>query len=249
MECDHRLLPILKRTFPNLTLARRNTNDLAEARQPGCLKTSTSDLVGRVVCVRDDFCNPPGWLLPDTTKTSAFRAAYRHKWPGKLLAGISWRSFRPDWGPTHKSLGLCNLAPLLGLPDITWINLQYGDVHDEIAALGDSGVRQPYQDPTIDQMTDLDAFAAQVAALDLVITTSNTTAHMAGALGKPTVLMLQSTRGVFSYWCYEGDTTPWYPTVRIVRGDTALPLPDYLKKVASAVTSLITSDPTHRAGT
>jgi ADP-heptose:LPS heptosyltransferase len=42
-----------------------------------------------------------------------------------------------------------------------------------------------FHDTDIDALISLDAFATQVAALDLVISVDNTTVHMAGALGKP----------------------------------------------------------------
>src|SRR3546814_16287090 len=66
-------------------------------------------------------------------------------------------------------------------------------------------------------MQDLDGFAAQVAAMDMVITTSNTTAHMAGALGRPTWVMLHQGISPHWYWGRDGETTPWYPSLRLLR--------------------------------
>jgi len=51
---------------------------------------------------------------------------------------------------------------------------------------GISGIRL-YTDDAVDALKDLDAFAAQVAAMDLVISTSNSTVHFAGAFGCPGV--------------------------------------------------------------
>ena len=72
-----------------------------------------------------------------------------------------------------------------------------------------------YQDEEIDSLRNLDDFAAQVSALDLVISTSNTTVHVAGALGKPVWTLL-------SYipdwrWMLEREDTPWYPSMRLFR--------------------------------
>jgi hypothetical protein len=60
--------------------------------------------------------------------------------------------------------------------------------------------------------------AAMIAALDLVITTDTSIAHLAGALGRPTWIAL---RHVPDWrWGPIGDRTPWYPTARLVRQST-----------------------------
>lgn len=237
IESDPRLIPLFRRSFPQLQFVPRFTTDLANAATAGCRKTSASEL-GYLLCCSDTFENPPGWLKADPVRVAAMRAAYRRQQPGTLLVGISWRSFRPNWGALHKTMQLTDLAPLLALPGITVTSLQYGDIADDLAAVGRANLPVPFRDTQLDPVNDVDGFAAQVAAMDLVITTSNTTAHMAGALGKPTVLMLPTPRGVFPYWCYEGDHTPWYPTIRIVRGNAATPLPAFVEQVVRAVTAV-----------
>jgi ADP-heptose:LPS heptosyltransferase len=72
-------------------------------------------------------------------------------------------------------------------------------------------------DAGIDQLKDLDSFAAQVAAMDIVVSTSNTTAHMAAALGKPTLILLHHGISPHWYWTRNGEATPWYPTARLLR--------------------------------
>jgi len=68
-------------------------------------------------------------------------------------------------------------------------------------------------------MADLDAFAAQVAAMDLIISVSNTTVHMSGALGVPAWVMLNTVP--LPCWLLEGDDNPWYPSVRLFRQSQA----------------------------
>ena len=58
-------------------------------------------------------------------------------------------------------------------------------------------------------MLDLDGFAAQVAGVRGVLTISNTTAHLAGALCVPCVVILDN--GSITNWPDHGDTTPLYP--------------------------------------
>jgi hypothetical protein len=61
--------------------------------------------------------------------------------------------------------------------------------------------------------TDIMATAALVRAVDLVITVDTMIAHLAGALGKPTWLLLKSEPDW--RWPVKGRSTPWYPTMRI----------------------------------
>lgn len=62
---------------------------------------------------------------------------------------------------------------------------------------------------------DIGATAALVAGVDLVITVDTMVAHLAGALGAPTWLLLRHTPDW--RWPSDGDTTIWYPGMRLYR--------------------------------
>lgn len=64
-------------------------------------------------------------------------------------------------------------------------------------------------------MVDMDLFAAQIAAMDLVITIDNSTAHLAGALGVPVWLMLPFAADW--RWMTRREDSPWYPSMRLFR--------------------------------
>jgi hypothetical protein len=63
----------------------------------------------------------------------------------------------------------------------------------------------------------MDRFAAQIAALDIVVTISNTGAHLAGALGVPAIVMLDG--GFRLSWPVFGETVAAYPSVRLIQKD------------------------------
>jgi len=56
-----------------------------------------------------------------------------------------------------------------------------------------------------------------MTACDRIITVSNTTAHLAGALGCDTWVLVPGGGGKLWYWGHQGEATPWYPTVRLMR--------------------------------
>jgi ADP-heptose:LPS heptosyltransferase len=69
----------------------------------------------------------------------------------------------------------------------------------------------------LDLFSDLEGVLGAIAACDLVVTTSNVTAHFAGALGKETLLVYPGAESPFYYWVPgEDGRCLWYPSVRIV---------------------------------
>ncbi len=73
-------------------------------------------------------------------------------------------------------------------------------------------------DRSVDQFVSIDRFAAQIAAMDLVITIDNSTAHLAGALGIPTWVLLPFAPDW--RWQLDRDDSPWYPAMRLFRQAT-----------------------------
>src|SRR3546814_6413222 len=74
--------------------------------------------------------------------------------------------------------------------------------------------------PEIDARNDLDGLAAQITALDLTVTVSNVKAHLAGALGRPVWVLEPAGKSRFFYLMAQGESTPWYPSMRIFRPAT-----------------------------
>ena len=125
--------------------------------------------------------------------------------------------------------------PLLRQPGHVWVNLQYGDVGTEIAQLAERHGIAVHRDPEIDPTQNLDGLAAQIAALDAVVSSSNSTVHLAGALGRPCHVLLPAGRGRMWYWPREGETSPWYASIRLLRQQTA---GDWSAVVTRAIESL-----------
>jgi ADP-heptose:LPS heptosyltransferase len=70
--------------------------------------------------------------------------------------------------------------------------------------------------PEPDLQADLDGVAALLAACDLIITTSNVTAHLTGALGRPGWVLLPQRIGRLWYWFHERADSPWYPSLALM---------------------------------
>ena len=155
----------------------------------------------------------PAYLKPDPGMVQRFRKAWAEQgW--KLNVGISWRS-RSAASGSARTLSTDALAALVQNPAITFHSLQYGVDATEIAALSSSVGRPIYMDSGGDPLANLDRQAAQIAALDLVVSIDNATVHLAGAVGTTCWVMLPG--GADWRWGPQGETTPLYESLRLFR--------------------------------
>jgi len=139
---------------------------------------------------------------------------------GNLICGLSWVSKNEKVGE-KKSLSLNDLTPVLSDPGVQFVNLQYGDTSEEQAWLQKTAGVSLTNVDSVDNFKDLDGLAALIDVCDVVITVSNTTAHLAGALGKPVFVMLPYSSGLFWYWHQNRSDSPWYPTAKLFRQKTS----------------------------
>ena len=131
-----------------------------------------------------------------------------------LRVGLAWAGNPRYKADRLRSMELKTLLPLLRAPGMTWISLQKGAAAEQLSGLpGDVFV---WDGSSRDR--DLAETAALMATLDLVITTDTCIAHLAGAMGKPVWILLPHL-GDWR-WMQRIETTPWYPTTRLLRQRT-----------------------------
>ena len=96
------------------------------------------------------------------------------------------------------------LAPLFARDDVAWYSLQREDGEDQIP-----GVPAARDLHLLDERNDFDGKAALITALDLVVSVCTSSAHLAGALGRP--LWVELTHVPELAMGLEGTTSAWYP--------------------------------------
>ncbi len=224
VECEPRLLSLMARSLPGIQVLARRLGPVVASEYPSDIvaQSSAGDLMRYLRPDPASFAGRGGpYLQVDTKRREAARRRYGKD---RLRVGIAWYTASMNAG-TSRAIPLPLLQPLLRMPGVRFVNLQYGDHKAEIAALAAGGI-ELFQDPTFDQMTDLEGFAAQVAALDLVITIDNSTAHMAGALGVPCWVLLP--KPAEWRWLLDRSDCLWWPSLTLFRqarpGDWSVPL-------------------------
>ncbi len=168
------------------------------------------------------------YLTPDPAAVAAW-ASQIDDLPRPRI-GVCWRGnprFRMD---RQRSPGHAAMTPLLQSAAPHFLSLVL-DRRDEEAL--PEGMADPM--PLVSDMSDT---AALISTLDLVITSDTAIAHLSGALGRPTWVMLHEP----SDWRWLRDRTdsPWYPSVRLFRQ----PIPgDWKTVVANLISTLDATTP------
>jgi hypothetical protein len=227
VSADQRLHPILARSYPQHTFVHRDA--LRHYAHDGARKVEAMTLAGLL----NARGNAQPWLKHDTAKTESMRQALRQAAQGRTIVGLSWWSARKGLS-ADKSIPAADLMPLLSDPRLFVVNLQYGDINDDAAVWTAAG-HSINEIAGIDVTNDLDSLASLIMACDCVVSCSNTTAHIAGALGARTFTLVNGRRFVLWFWGREGDRTPWYPTMRILRGPPRVAWVDLVNQVRGMV--------------
>ena len=118
------------------------------------------------------------------------------------------------------------------MSDVTWVNLQVRTPKDAPPPVPEN---VDWIDWTM-ELADFADTAALVANLDLVISIDSASAHLAGALGRPTWLL---NRFESEWrWLLNREDSPWYPTMRIFNQPSFGDWGSVLQSIAEALRTL-----------
>ncbi|MBX3454122.1 tetratricopeptide repeat protein [Ferrovibrio sp.] len=212
--CSARLEPLFRRAFKGADIhAVRADTDL---RVFGAThQISICDLASRLRRMQAAPAQDVPYLRADPLRSQIFAQRYRSLQAERVI-GLSWRSGNPALGDS-KSLRLVDLLPILRLPGVAFVSLQYGDCADEIAALHAQHGIALHVDADVDPLSDIDGQAAQISALDAVVSISTAVVHLACALAVPSRVLLPFEHGLLWYWGESGDASIWRPGAKLYR--------------------------------
>ena len=207
---DPRLQDLCKSAMPDIHFVK----DLEELQDveceyhlplgsvPGLIRNDISDFDRTV----------KGYLKADPQRVELIRNEL--KLEDKMVIGISWKSFN-SLNKAKKSVQLKDMERIFSGLDVILVNLQYGDVEDEIREFKEATGIEVVQCASVDNREDLEGLAALIEVCDLVVSTSSVTIHMAGALAKETWVLLHYVSIYF--WLLDRPDSIWYPSVSLYR--------------------------------
>jgi tetratricopeptide (TPR) repeat protein len=238
LSADKRLHPIYRRSFPKVELLDReilmnsSVDSGFDAQAPiGDLGFLLNINASTIQATRSPYLQSNPLKREGYRKTiSSFRSG--------LVCGIAWKSSNKNFG-TAKSICLDSFAPLLGLNGINFVNLQYGDVEEDIQHVKSTLSVDIHQVPGLDVFNDVESLLALIDTCDVIITTSNVTAHLAGSIGKRAAVLIPHSTGKIWYWHDNDEHSFWYPSLKMFYQDNALTWDQTIEDCSDWVKSLL----------
>lgn len=219
---EPRLVDLFSRSFPSARVFAHATHivggrtvrhvpDIQDELGQFDLWTPMGSLLREYRRVVDDFPCGDGYIVPAPDRVAHWKKVLDEQAPAGLKVGLLWKSLVTANARERFFSPFDGWKPILQVEGACFINLQYGDCTEELAAAErDMGVRI-WTPPGIDLKQDLDEIAALCAALDLVIGFANATLNIAAAGGAPTWLVVSP-----GAWPVLGqDRYLWYPSARL----------------------------------
>ncbi len=214
--CDQRLVGIFARSFPGSQFVGR------QSLRRGFLNTIGIDYwihgmsLGKYLRNGPEkFLRPKGYLSTDPELSNRYRRLYAQLAGDNLKVGICFLSEKSHFSrkktpPFEYWLELCSL------PGLFLVNLQHGERWRALEEQFQAKSLALYRSPDIDPKNDLDALAAQIENLDVVVSVSNTTAHLASAIGCRTFVLVPWRIGLL--WTLpHARTSLWYARTTFFR--------------------------------
>jgi tetratricopeptide (TPR) repeat protein len=203
-EVAPQLLGLLAQSFPGVTFVPRGTPPAATYHLPLMSLPLRFDTRLETIPAAVPYLTPaPECVVRWQQRLDALAPR------DSLRVGLAWGGNTSHRADRLRSIGIAGLAPLRGIPGVRYFGLQFGERAPESAAWGDDLVNLG------DELGDFANTAGALAALDLIITVDTATAHLAGAIGQETWVLLM--RVPDWRWLLERGDSPWYPTARLFR--------------------------------
>ena len=207
---DRRLKNIYEESFPEITFYVEQKNLL---KADFDYHLPIGNLI-EVLHHREDFLsykNTP-YLLSNKHKVNSFREELPKE---KKIIGIAWKTLNKAGTLDSKSIDISIFGKLLKDKNCVIVPLQYGDVQSELGILRDRYGLEIFEFPKVNRWSDIDGLAALIDSCHLVISSSNSIVHLAGALKKPTKAFLPLVPSF--WWSDDGKENAWYESVQLYR--------------------------------
>lgn len=241
-ECDPLLISLVERNFPQVVVMPRCRD------YPGVVGIKPFDFhipIGDLPHAFGTDLNTIPWDGPyieaDPNLVAKARAMVPSaSVPRRRRIGLCWSSgIRRNvsiWMEKYgrmKSMHFEEMEPVIeACPNDVFVSLQVGDGSAEIIGkrIFDFLPESPSWDET----------AALIENLDLVITVDTGVAHLAGAMGKPTWVVMQQDGASWHFMCERpgaawNEASPWYPSIRIFRQTRLYDWAGAIEKVVKAL--------------
>nr|AAY87260.1 predicted TPR domain protein [uncultured bacterium BAC17H8] len=236
VACSPRLRTLFQRSFQNKIEFVDREKGLCDEDFDFQVPAQTA--TGLVRQNLEDFnLAAPAYLNPDPIVVENVRQSLERMSDGRPIIGLSWLSKNDRFGK-KRSISLSELVSAIP-KDYMLVNLQYGDVKDDLRTVQKKLKRSVATFDDIDNWKDLDLFAGLIQACDKVVSIDNSTVHFAGALDKECHVLLPISTDW--RWGLQNETSSyWYNSLVLHR---QLALNDWSGAITSLTSTLGKNSP------
>jgi tetratricopeptide (TPR) repeat protein len=247
--CDKRLISLFKRTFPKAIVCEhmtaqqkghimRSYPDVEIARNKGELTVDYRISIGSIAKFywksHDDIpTHEGGFLVADPTRVKYWQAKL-DKISDKPKVGITWRS--GNMAATRK-LGYTELTDwdtILKTDKVNFVNIQYGECQEEIAAAEKKFGVKIHQMEGIDLKKDIDDSCALFKCFDLTLSPANAPGWQSAAVGTPVWWLTGQP-----YWFFGEQKPKMISNSNYIERPIDMPIEVYMKMVGDAFNKFI----------
>jgi Tfp pilus assembly protein PilF len=189
-EGDPRLAGLLKRSFPGIDIRAIENGELL----PNAVGDAEFDVqvpLGGIAHVQGGkgFGTAAPYLTANAEAVATLKQQFKTTFGTDKLIGLAWFSKNVEHGH-GRTIPLEALLPVFKRPGYAFVSVQYGDVTEALNGFNAEHGTAVRNFTGVDLFNQIDRSCSVLAALDGLITIDNTTAHLSGALGVPTALLL-----------------------------------------------------------
>jgi len=213
VNCDRRLIPLFKRSLPQNYVYKTNREEIQDEEYDYQIPMGSLRKIFRND-LKSFENSSNGYLKGDLKQISEFKSELKGANNPQLI-GLSWGSKSKNQMSFLKTIALKELVKKLNGPNIKFINLQYGDVSDEIFGLKKDFGIEVFDLKQVDKTNDIDSLASLICACDLIVSIDNFLVQLSGSLGVDTRLLLPFTMD--PRWGLKNDKSYLYKSVSIYR--------------------------------
>tara|TARA_Y100000590_G_scaffold446553_1_gene580446 strand:- start:231 stop:1889 length:1659 start_codon:yes stop_codon:yes gene_type:complete len=217
LETDKRLVNLMKRYFIKVNFTNIEVKDSEEKPKCEFDKHIAIGSLGQYLRKSNSLfkATPIKYLIPDPDKEKKLKERLANI--KKFKVGICWKTLNKK--QKFRNINLDQMLPILSNKNCHFFNLQFGNTNVDLEKFRLKNNIDINTIKDIDNYNDIDGNAALINCLDLVITIQNSTAHLSGALGKKTWIML--AKNARWHWLINEKKSIWYPSVQLFRQKTS----------------------------
>ena len=186
LECQDKLVPLLQRSFPNVEV-KPEDRSLDMSRDDFDYHLPMGSLYRHFLSEITENTKPKAYLVPDPDRVNYWRERLTSLGKGPYI-GIGWKSSNMSSGRLPNYAPILEWSPVLKIPDVTFINLQYKDFEDDLAKVKDELGVTVHNFDDLDQYNNVDDVTALCAALDMLVSNHGTAPLISGSVGTTTKL-------------------------------------------------------------